>query len=89
MVLREVREMPEADRSARIAKADLLTKLAEIYEVLRAAKMPRLEAVRIALMSEAGAFTWWFYDPSCLTRRLIRRRLQSQCVIFSSRFCSS
>jgi hypothetical protein len=54
MVLREVRELPEAERTARMAKADLLTKLAEIYEVLRAAKMPRLEAVRIALMSEAG-----------------------------------
>ncbi|HLB57552.1 MAG TPA: hypothetical protein VJL60_01930 [Gammaproteobacteria bacterium] len=52
-VLREIREMPEANKSGRLLKADSLTKLAEIYEVLRAAKMPKLEAVRLALVNEA------------------------------------
>lgn len=53
-VLREVREMPEGARDDRQAKAEFLTKLAEIYEVLRAARMARLEAIRLALMSEAS-----------------------------------
>lgn len=53
-VLREIREQPEATPPARTAKADQLAKLAEIYEVLRAAKMPKLEAVRMALMNEAN-----------------------------------
>jgi hypothetical protein len=53
-VLREIREQPEGNVSSRALKADQLTKLAEIYEVLRAAKMPKLEAVRMALMNEAN-----------------------------------
>lgn len=50
--LREVREMPEAAPSARLAKALKLEKLVNIYEVLRGAKMSKLEAVRLALASE-------------------------------------
>ena len=53
-VLREIREMPEGARNDKAKKAEMLTKLAEIYEVLRAAKMPKLEAVRLALISEAS-----------------------------------
>jgi len=53
-VLRQVRELPESAREDRGRKAVLLNKLAEIYEVLRAAKMPKLEAVRLALISEAN-----------------------------------
>lgn len=52
-ILREIREMPEINQSSRETKADCLNKLAEIYEVLRAAKMPKLEAVRLALVNEA------------------------------------
>ena len=54
MVLRQVRELPEANKVDKAKKAELLTKLAEVYEVLRAAKMSKLEAVRLALMSEAN-----------------------------------
>ena len=53
-LLRQIRELPEANQAGKIAKADHLVKLAEIYEVLRAAKMPKLEAVRLALMNEAN-----------------------------------
>lgn len=53
-LLREIRELPEANQPAKIMKADHLKKLAEVYEVLRAAKMPKLEAVRIALMNESN-----------------------------------
>ena len=53
-LLRQIRELPEANPSSKLAKANHLTKLAEIYEVLRAAKMPKLEAVRLALMNEAN-----------------------------------
>lgn len=52
-ILREIREMPESSPTTKGAKAVHLTKLAEIYEVLRGAKMPKLEAVRIALLNEA------------------------------------
>ncbi len=52
-LLREVREMSEITREDKTKKADILTKLAEVYEVLRAAKMSKLEAVRLALISEA------------------------------------
>lgn len=52
--LRQVRELPESSPSAKAAKADRLTKLAAIYEVLRGAKMSKLEAVRLALMNEAN-----------------------------------
>ena len=53
-VMREIREMPEANSAAKLVKAGRLTKLAEVYEVLRGAKMAKLEAVRIALMNEAN-----------------------------------
>lgn len=53
-LLRELREMPEQNPSSRLAKANHLTKLAEVYEVLRGAKMPKLEAVRLALINEAN-----------------------------------
>ncbi len=52
-VLREVRELPESSSSAKLAKGMKMHKLAEVYEVLRGARMPKLEAVRIALASEA------------------------------------
>jgi hypothetical protein len=52
-ILREIRELPESNPVHKAAKADRLTRLADIYEVLRAAKMPKLEAVRIALMNES------------------------------------
>lgn len=53
-VLREVREMSEIAKPDKVRKSELLAKLAEVYEVLRAAKMPKLEAVRLALISEAN-----------------------------------
>jgi hypothetical protein len=53
-VLREVRELSEANTVDKQKKGNLLAKLAEIYEVLRAAKMSKLEAVRLALVSEAA-----------------------------------
>lgn len=53
-VLREIREMPEATKADKVKKGDFLTKLAEVYEVLRAAKMAKLEAVRLALINEAN-----------------------------------
>ena len=52
-VLRSIRELGEINKSDKLRKAHLLTRLAEIYEMLRAAKMAKLEAVRLALMSEA------------------------------------
>lgn len=52
-VLREIRELSEGNKSDKLRKADLLTKLAEVYEVLRGAKMSKLEAVRLALISES------------------------------------
>jgi hypothetical protein len=53
-LMRELRDLPEGTQTARITKSDRLMKLAEIYEVLRAAKMPKLEAVRLALVNEAS-----------------------------------
>ncbi|HSW70272.1 MAG TPA: hypothetical protein VLI69_09010 [Gammaproteobacteria bacterium] len=53
-LLREIRDLPENNPSAKTNKSAKLKKLAEIYEVLRAAKMPKLEAVRIALMNESN-----------------------------------
>jgi hypothetical protein len=53
-VLRELREAPEQNQANRLTKAEHLMKLAEIYEVLRGAKMPKLEAVRLALVNEAN-----------------------------------
>lgn len=53
-VLRELRDLPETNAGSRLTKANNLTKLASIYEVLRGAKMPKLEGVRLALMNEAN-----------------------------------
>jgi len=53
-LLRQIREMPESSPAARLAKAMKLEKLVTIYEVLRSAKMSKLEAVRLALMSECA-----------------------------------
>lgn len=53
-VLSEIRQLPESSQANKLTKADRLTKLAEIYEVLRGAKMPKLEAVRLALINEAS-----------------------------------
>lgn len=53
-VLRGIRELPEMDKPEKFKKAELLTKLAEVYEILRAAKLVKLEAVRIALITEAN-----------------------------------
>ncbi len=53
-LLREIRDFPENSTTNRQSKAENLTKLAEIYEVLRGAKMAKLEAVRLALVNEAG-----------------------------------
>jgi hypothetical protein len=51
--LREIRDLPESNPIDKTRKGNLLAKLAEVYEVLRAAKMSKLEAVRLALMSES------------------------------------
>lgn len=53
-LLHEIRELPEATKDNKLTKADYLTKLADIYEVLRGAKMAKLEAVRLALVNEAA-----------------------------------
>ncbi len=53
-LLRQIRELPETNKGDKTKKGDLLAKLAEVYEVLRAAKMPKLEAVRLALVGEAN-----------------------------------
>jgi hypothetical protein len=53
-VLREIRELPEGVKMEKTKKGELLAKLAEVYEVLRAAKMSKLEAVRLALVGEAN-----------------------------------
>ena len=53
-VLRAIRELPESTKLDKLKKAESVTKLAEIYEVLRGAKMSKLEAVRLALISEAN-----------------------------------
>lgn len=53
-LLRSLHEMPETSPASKLAKADRLMKLSEIYEVLRGAKMSKLEAVRLALINEAN-----------------------------------
>lgn len=53
-VLREVRESQEGSPNDKRIKGERLLKLAEVYEVLRAAKMQKLEAVRLALVNEAN-----------------------------------
>jgi hypothetical protein len=53
-VLSSTRALPESKPTEKMKKAELLSKLAEVYEVLRAAKMPKLEAVRLALISESN-----------------------------------
>jgi hypothetical protein len=52
-ILRDVRELPEGTKDDKMRKGRFLTKLSEIYEILRSAKMPKLEAVRLALVNEA------------------------------------
>ena len=52
-VLRSIRELSELNKHDKLRKAHLLSRLAAIYEILRTAKMPKLEAVRLALLSEA------------------------------------
>jgi hypothetical protein len=54
-ILREIRELPEGNPAMKSSKADRLLRLSEIYEVLRSAKMPKLEAVRIALVNESNS----------------------------------
>ncbi len=53
-LLREIRDLAEGTTLNKQTKSDYLTKLAEIYEVLRGAKMAKLEAVRLALINEAN-----------------------------------
>lgn len=53
-LLHQIRNQPEGNPASKLAKSAKLKKLAEIYEVLRAAKMPKLEAVRLALMNESN-----------------------------------
>lgn len=53
-LFRELRELPETSPASKLAKGDRLMKLAAIYEVLRGAKMTKLEAVRLALINEAN-----------------------------------
>ena len=53
-ILKEIRDLPEASPDNREYKATMLKKLAEIYELLRAARMSKLEAVRLALITEAN-----------------------------------
>lgn len=53
-LLREIRELPENTPNSKALKGGHLKKLAEVYEILRGAKMPKLEAVRLALMNEAS-----------------------------------
>jgi hypothetical protein len=53
-IMREIRELTESNQSSKATKADRLMRLSEIYEVLRGAKMSKLEAVRLALVSEAN-----------------------------------
>lgn len=52
--MHEARTLPETTPASKLTKVARLTKLAEIYEVLRGAKMPKLEAVRLALVNEAN-----------------------------------
>jgi len=52
-VMREIRELPETTPAYKETKAQSLARLAEVYEVLRGAKMTKLEAVRLALVNEA------------------------------------
>ncbi len=53
-VLRSVRDLSESTKQDKTKKAELVAKLAEVYEVLRGAKMSKLEAVRLALIGEAN-----------------------------------
>ena len=52
ILLHEVRTLPENNPEVKKYKAALLKKLAEIYEVLRCAKMPKLENVVLTLRNE-------------------------------------
>ncbi len=52
-VLRTIRDLPETNPAFKSKKGKYILKLSEVYEVLRGAKMPKLEAVRLALVNEA------------------------------------
>lgn len=52
-VLREIRALTENVEAEKEKKATLLLTLADIYAILRDARMSKLEAVRVALKSEA------------------------------------
>src|SRR3990167_1905191 len=53
-LVKELRNLPEISPNEKTRKGNLLNKLAETYEVLRGAKMPKLEAVRLALINEVN-----------------------------------
>lgn len=53
-LLREIRVLPEGNTIDKSKKSHCLKKLAEVYEVLRGAKMSKLESVRLALINEAN-----------------------------------
>ncbi len=57
ITLREVHELPEGSKEDKAKKSYFLLKMAEMYETLRGAKMSKLEAVRLALVSEARQLT--------------------------------
>jgi hypothetical protein len=63
-ILKEIRELPEGNAAMKASKADRLMRLSEVYEVLRSAKMPKLEAVRIALVNEANSLRGGSAGPS-------------------------
>jgi hypothetical protein len=53
-ILREVRDLPEGNSAAKKNKIACLMKLTEIYETLRASKMPKLESIRLSLANEVA-----------------------------------
>jgi hypothetical protein len=53
-VLKEIRDLPENNPIVKKSKSAYLNRLADVYEILRSAKMPKLEAVRLALINEAS-----------------------------------
>ncbi len=51
-LLRQIRELPDSTAATKLVKAQRIKKLADVYEVLRGAKMPKLETIRLSLMNE-------------------------------------
>ena len=86
IVLREIRESVESTKADKLKKAELLTKLAEVYEVLRGAKMSKLEAVRLALISElisceagfSSCLIILFYEFHKANRERARARIRAR-----------